>query len=159
VTLELPCCFEVVHHTADLLVVGETGLARYILVANPVEIIDPSTGEPAPLPENLAAWLASHPMLDVTGPTEVTISGRKGSAVEGTPGGEAAFDVNGQLKFAQGRSSSGAPIFVGSDHRFRFTVLEGAEDPLLVGIVARADRYEEFLLTAEPIVDGIALAP
>jgi hypothetical protein len=155
VTLDLPCCFEVVSHTADLLVLGEAGLARYILIANPAEVIDPGTGEPAALPDDLAAWLADHPMLDVTGPVQRTMGGAPFREVEGVPRPDAEYNVNGELLLARGRAASGAPIFVAADHRFRLAAGDGPDGPLLVGIVARSDRFEEFLPTAESIVASL----
>jgi hypothetical protein len=157
--MDLPCCFEVVSHTPDLLVISEVGLARYILIANLAEVIDPASGDPAPLPDDVAAWLADHPMLDVAGPARRTIGGLRFREVEGVPGPDADYDVNGELVLAQGREASSTRVFVAADHRFRLAAGDTPDGPLLVGIVARADRFEEFLPTAEAIVASLEFAP
>jgi hypothetical protein len=152
--LELPCCFEVVSHDSGLLVLGEVGLARYIVLTNPDDVFDPETGEPAAVPSDLAAWLAEHPGLDVEAPTTAEVAGLPAQHITGVPRPDADYNANGELNLTRKRAVD--PFFVSSDHRFRLTVVDAPGGPLMMAIVARSDRFEEFLPKAEGILDGVS---
>ena len=154
VTMDLPCCFEVMWHAESLLVLAEVGLARYLVFANPDEVVDPATGDARPLPDDLVDWLAEHPGLDVEPASSVTIGGLDGRQVAGAPRPDATYNVDGELTLAHG-TDPGAAIFVASDHRFRLAVVDGPAGPVLIGVVARADRFDKFSTRAEAILDTV----
>jgi hypothetical protein len=154
--LQLPCCFEVASHDSGLLVLGEVGLARYIVLTNPDDVFDPETGEPAAVPRDLASWLAEHPGLDVDAPISAEVAGLPAQHIAGVPRPDADYNANGELNLTRKRAV--APFFVSSDHRFRLTVVDAPDGPLLIAIVARSDRFEEFLPKAEGILDGVSFA-
>jgi hypothetical protein len=55
------------------------------LVGVPDKVIDPKTGKPADVPDDLMGWLTAHPDLAATKPTPVQISGSDSSYVEVRP--------------------------------------------------------------------------
>jgi hypothetical protein len=148
-TAQLECCFEMLNHGPRLLVLGENGLARYVVITDPDQVIDPATGDPAPLPGDLMAWLLDHPGLDVRAPSNVSVGGLTGREVEGAPREDAEYDVNGQLHLTP-------ETFLTADLRFRFIVLDAPDGPLMIHVLARSDVFDEFAPKAQAVLDGLA---
>ena len=155
VTMELPCCFQVIVHDSGFLVLQEVGLNRHIVLTNPDDVYDPATGSPVERPADLAAWLAEHPGLDVNPPVDVEVGGLPARRIDGRPRPDANYNASGELELTRRRAVDS--LFVASDHRFIIDVVDATEGPVVVAIIARDDVFDEFLPTAEAVVASLAL--
>jgi hypothetical protein len=135
-----------------IVVTAEAGLARYIVLANAVAVVDPATGDRQPLPADLVAWLEDHPGLDAGPAQPISIGGLEGQVIEGTLSEAAAFDSDGRLSLFGVSDETSDTFPIAADQAFRIAVLTGSGGPVIVAITPRADLFDDFLPTAEAIL-------
>jgi hypothetical protein len=113
-------------------------------------VIDPTSHAGIPAPDDLVAWLASHPALDTGAPQAATIAGIEGQSIEVTAKGDSDVDV---FEFATGnlRVSAGA--------RARITVLPYDGPDLVFCAFAPKGSFESALPEIQAVIDTVEIRP
>ena len=125
---------------------------------NAEKVFDPSktrelvklVSEPAP--EDMVAWLRTHPYLETEQPEPATIGGVKGvrldAVVAGVPASECGVACLGLF-----RESDGTEWVVYEGEKIRFIVLEDIEgETVTIVVEASAANFEEFLPEAQKVL-------
>ena len=134
---------------------GAAGLPLFngaggIVITAPTSIEPPAPGEVgAPVPADLFTWLLANPNLELGPAAEVTIGGLAGRSAEGTLSATASIDT------AEGayRVVDYLPLL--PRQRFRLAVVAVDGRQVLVGTLANASDFEEFVGVADPIIATI----
>ena len=118
------------------------------LVGRPAQVVDPTTHDAAPAPEDLLGWLTQHPDLKATDPTAVEISGLDAGYVEIDPtrSVDVFYDPAGNFH-------------VGPGPMARFYVLPWAGADLFVAVLKPENdgSLEQALESGAPIVESLEI--
>jgi hypothetical protein len=119
------------------------------LLGRPMQVIDPKSHAPAPVPEDLLAWLTQHPNLKATDPTSVEISGFDAGFVEISPtrSVDVFYDPLGNFHVGPGPMA-----------RFYVIPWEGADIFVAVMKSENGGSFEQALELGVPIVESLEIA-
>jgi hypothetical protein len=128
----------------------ESAVADCLCVVNPDGVYDPATGEKAPLPADLTAWLQEHPGLDTSKASSLQVGDR------------AARQMEAQVA-KQGGAVETLPIFAAGDQTYSMApgekghiiVIEHPEGPLVLGIRAPAAEFADYFRAVETVAGSL----
>ena len=144
--------------TRDALVIGQSDEPLTIGFLNLGRVFDPSdTDRTVTAPEDMAAWLQEHPLLDTEEPGRVSVGGVSGlqfDAIASEPTDDAPYCPEPCVPLF---GISGVDSFwLGESEKYRFIVLEdvkGQTVTILFG--SPAVDFEEFLPEAQKVLDTV----
>jgi hypothetical protein len=111
-------------------------------------VLDPTTHEIVPAPDDLVSWFASHPNLEAESPQSVSVGGIVGQSIDVMNSGTEDVDI-----FAY--STGNLRVAAGSTARMWVLPYDGP-DLVFTGF-APTSRFQEALPTLEPVVDSIVI--
>jgi hypothetical protein len=113
-------------------------------------VLDPVTHAITPAPDDLVAWLGSHPGLDSGSPGPATVGGIAGQSIDVTNTGSANVDIfaypTGNLRVAAGTTA-------------RIWVLPYDGPDLVFSGFARTTTFQQALPILQAIIDSIVIGP
>jgi hypothetical protein len=129
----------------------------------PVRVVDPERRYPRgvpesgllPIPDDLAGWLARHPLLKAGERKTVTVGGVRGTQIDITvesPYRSAGCPAPCVLFFA---TSPEFMVQATEGQRIRATILEVDGEQIAIGILASDEGFEELAAPAEQVVETL----
>lgn len=112
------------------------------------QVVDQATGRAIPAPDDLVAWLGSHPALDAGQPTPVTVAGVTGWSLEAAVNTVPNMDV-----FAHPEGD----YHVVAGERIRIYVLPFDGPDLVILFSTAADSFDALAAEMQPVIDSIEL--
>lgn len=113
-------------------------------------VLDPITDTITPAPDDLVAWLGSHPGLQAGSPDPATVGGIAGQSIDVTNTGAANVDIfaypTGNLRVAAGTTA-------------RIWVLPYDGPDLVFSGFARTTTFQQALPILQAIIDSIVIGP
>jgi hypothetical protein len=113
-------------------------------------VLDPITHAITPAPDDLVAWLGSHPGLEAESPEPATVGGIAGQSIDVTNKGAANVDIfaypTGDLRISAGTTA-------------RIWVLPYDGPDLVFSGFARTTTFQQALPILQAIIDSIVIGP
>ncbi|HET7495728.1 MAG TPA: hypothetical protein VFJ80_09770 [Candidatus Limnocylindrales bacterium] len=120
-----------------------------MVMGRPPEVVDPTTKQAEPVPDDLLAWIASHPAFRSAGePKPVTIAGRPGNELEAS-----AVAVSDVFYSPQGNFHTIA------GHCYRFTVLTMEGPDLTITSAGTPDAFAAMRPEVDQIFSSLEVGP
>ena len=120
----------------------------FFAITRVTKVIDPTTGAAVAVPDDLIAWLASHPKLSAGTAEAVTIAGVSGQWVDVT-----ASDAREHALFAYPTGNMRLPVEV--MYRVHVLPLDGADLTIVVG--APAAKLAQVTDAVQPVLDSLVI--
>lgn len=133
----------------DEMALGNSGGIE-ITASRVSKVVDPSSHKGVSAPDDLVAWLASHPALDAETPQPATIAGIDSQSIEVAVRGGKDVDV---FAFPTGN------LRVAAGSRARIWVVPYAGPDLIVIGFAPVARFEESRSEIQSVVDSMEIEP
>jgi hypothetical protein len=131
----------------DEMAVGKSGDIE-VTAGRVGNVVDPTSHKDVPAPDDLVAWLASHPALDSRTPQPATVGGIDGRSIEVTNTGGQDVDI-----FAYPTGN----LRVSADTRARFWVLPYEGPDLVFSGLAPEASFDDALPDIQSIVDSMEI--
>jgi len=148
----------VIPETQDALVIGRMDKPMALGFHNVRQVYDPSnTDARVAAPEDMAAWLQDHPLLDTEKPSQVSVGGVAGKQ----------FDAIASKPRANPDCPSGACVnlfgltgglvfWIDKTEKYRFIILENVKgETVVITFGGPAVEFEEFLPKAQEVLDTV----
>lgn len=113
-------------------------------------VVDPSTGESVPVPNDLVAWLSDIPGVTATKPKAIEVAGLSGKSFE------VSLDENAQAIETFAYPTGNMRIPPGSHDRYIVIPLDGPDLTIIMGSESGPAAATE---AVQPILDSLVIAP
>ena len=132
-----------------------------VIFVRPTAVVDPETGDLAPLPDDLLGWLESHPNLQLSGESRVQIGG--------VPGREFSVKVRGRAADPPAECPECIPLFPGTDSGIfgaigpsfattRWTMLEVDGTPVVIAVESPPGEFKPIARDVDRLLASIRFA-
>jgi len=132
-----------------------------VSIIRPAQVITEGGASTEPAPDDLIAWLQARTDLDLAKPFPVTIGGLGGTAIEGTVHKGAAANSVGAINLLCSTDNptcgwtNGEEVGVGFGERFRFVVLDGRGQTVVLVAGDGAQSWSQDLPELEQLMNSL----
>jgi hypothetical protein len=132
----------------ELALEGDSGDGTMFVASRVSHVVNPKNREAMAAPDDLIAWLRTHPSLVTDPPTATTIDGRPAMSIDATTGTRPEVDL---IAFPTGN------FHLPPNVRLRFTVVPMAGSDLLVAMGGHTDRFESAIARTAPMLASLKI--
>jgi hypothetical protein len=148
----------VIPETQDALVIGQMVKPMSLGFHNVAQVYDPSnTDARVAAPEDMAAWLQDHPLLDTEKPGQVSVGGVSGQQFDAIASKPRANPHCPSTACVNLFGLTGGELFwIDKIEKYRFIVLQNVKgETVVITFGGPAVEFEEFLPEAQEVLDTV----